>query len=250
MRERRRVPRYMFGVTGRLSPAGGGPSSNVTVRIISTEGCAIEGETDLRPGQKCEFYLDWRGVEIGVTAEVAWKTKDGRMGLKFRSVDRDTQRRLSDLCTTLRLQGPTGSAPKDSDTSPGLRRSESAPPPPPRKPAAAPPRRQVPRYASEMKAHLNTPAAASPSNVTIVILSVSGCCLEGENLPAPGTKCELSADWEGKQIRLQGEVVWKANQNQAGVKFLTLREDTVNTIRNICATLRLMPMGRLPLEAD
>jgi len=106
-------------------------------------------------------------------------------------------------------------------------------------------RRRVPRYNSELPAHLSNPATGVASSGTVVNLSVSGGCLEGRGLPEAGQKYELHTEWQGKRLLLRGDVVWKGKE-QVGVKFSSLDKGTENLLRRICSNLRLQPLGALP----
>ena len=178
MAERRTVPRYMYGTKGRVHPPSGGAGRNVQIGVISTQGCSILGGEALSIGEKCEIYIDWHGTELGMQAQVANREPDGTLGLRFLSVDPHTQRRLSEVCTSLRIQPPTRQTPEiEHGPLPALR----VPPP---APAAAPPlprppvreRRRVPRYVSELRAHITSSTGAS-TNVRVVTLSILGGCL-------------------------------------------------------------------------
>ena len=260
MRERRKVPRSQFGMTGTLHPPGGGVGRNVVVRVISTQGCAIEGADGPPVGKKCELYLDWRGTQMGVEGQVVSKDAEGRLGLKFLSLDKDMQNRLSDLCDTLRtrslsapLSGQVHTDRSLSDSTPARQPARAAAPPstapsPTPQPARARERRRVPRYVSELHARISDPTTGASSNVTLVTLSVFGGCLEGPGLPAVGKKCELNTEWDGRPLRVQGDVVWKSKERQVGVKFASLDEGAEKLLRQICANLRLQPMAPLPPE--
>jgi len=228
--------------------------TNVVVREISTRGCALEHVEGPSVGKRCELYVDWHGAQLGFEVQVMWKDAQGRMGLKFVSVDRDTQKRLSELCATLRTQPLSAPPPKETET--GRPLPESAPPAPPAVPLAAAPsppprparereRRRVPRYVSELRARLSNLDTGATSSVTLVSLSVLGGCLEGPQLPEPGQKCELDTEWEGKCLLVQGDVVWKGRE-RAGLKFVSLDEAAQKLLREICANLRLQPMAPMP----
>lgn len=261
MRERRKVPRYPFGMTGTFHPPGEGVGTRVVVRVVSTKGCAIEGADGPGVGKKCELYIDWRGAQIGVEGQVVSKDMEGRIGLKFLSVDKDIQMRLSDLCNTLRTQSVSASLAAKVDTDRSLsdsatarqsRPSGRAATPPPRSagPARAHERRRVPRYVSELRARISDPATGASSNVTLVTLSVLGGCFEGPGLPAAGQKCEVNTEWEGRPLRMQGTVVWSSKERRLGVKFASLDEGAEKLLRQICANLRLQPMAPLPPEPE
>lgn len=234
-----------------MHPAGGGVGTNVVVRVISTLGCSIEAAQGRSVGKKCELYFDWQGAQMGAEAQVVWRDEVGRMGLKFLSVDKDTQKRLSALCASLRAQAVAGPLPKDTDTAPPVLDSATVRQPAPLSRSAGPAtgreRRRVPRYVSELPAHLSNSDTGATSSVTLVTLSVSGGCIEGRELPEAGQKCELNIEWEGKQLVVQGDVVWKGKE-QVGVKFASLDEGPEKLLRQICANLRLQPLAPLPPE--
>lgn len=260
MRDHRKASRYQLGITGMLQSTAGGVGTSVVVRLISTLGCAIEGAGGLSVGKKCELYIDWQGVQIGVAGKVVSKDAEGRMGLKFLSVDKETRKRLSDLCDALRVQALAPSRPEvvttgrlipDSETEPQLVSPEQPPfpaPSPPARPARE--RRKVPRYISELPARLLDPATGAGSNVTLVTLSILGGCLEGPELPEAGQQCEVDAEWQGKPLRMPGHIVWRSEGKQVGVKFATLDEETERLLRQVCANLRLQPLAPLPPGPD
>lgn len=257
MRERREVSRYRFGLVGRLHQAGEGAGTNVVVRDIGTLGCALEHAEGMSVGKRCELYIDWQGTLLGFEAQVVWKDAEGRAGLKFLSVDKDTQERLGELCAALRAQMSSARQLKEAETGRFLPDSATtAPLAPPAFPLAAAPspaprlapqreRRQVPRYVSELRARVSNLATGATSSVALVTLSVLGGCLEGPQLPEAGQKCELDTEWESKRLLIQGDVVWKGRE-QAGVKFASLPEAAEKLLRQICASLRLQPLAPLP----
>jgi hypothetical protein len=240
-------------MTGTLRPSGEMVGRKVTIGVISPQGCAIEGAEDLTSGKKCELYISWRGSEIGVEGDVVSRDAEGRIGFRFLSADKDTRKRLNDLCDGLRVQPP--SAPPAGEMAAVGPLAESLAPrlPAPSAAASPPPavreRRRVPRYVSELRASLSAPAVGEFVKADLVTLSVLGCCLEGSQLLAAGQACEVNTEWEGKPLRLQGEVVWN-KQKQAGVKFVSLDEETQRLLRQICANLRLQPMAPLPPEPE
>ncbi len=257
MRERRKAPRFQYGKEGMLHPPDGGVGTRAVVHVISTLGGAVECEKSPATGKRCELYFDSDSGQIGVEAQAVSKDQRGRTGLKFLSVDKDTSQRLNDLCATLEAQPATLPGQEASPPAPPAHSVQPAPPscsPSPwaaAKPAAGQAkefeRRRVPRYVSELHASVSHGAASSA--VSLITLSVLGCCLEGQDLPASGSACEVSADWEGKALRLQGEVMWKKNR-QAGIKFSTLESETERLLRQVCANLRLQPLAPLPPQPE
>lgn len=248
MAERRTVPRYVYGTRGRLHPPGGGVGRNVQIGVISTLGCSILGGETLSIGEKCEIYLDWHGTELGMQAQVANREADGTLGLRFHSVDPHTQRRLGEVCTSLRIQPPTRQTPEvEHGPLPAVR----VPPPAPVAALPLPPapvreRRKVPRYVSELRAHITSAATGAASNVRVVTLSILGGCLEGRETPEPGTRFDLSTDWNGKPLRVTAEVAWKNPQGRVGMKFATLDPAAERLVREICSNLRLQPLAPVP----
>jgi hypothetical protein len=243
-----------------LHPSGEMVGTRVVVRVISTQGCALEGAEGLGVGKKCELYIDWRGAEMGVEGQVVSKDAEGRAGLKFLSVDKDIQKRLSELCSTLRIESLSSPLEREmdkslADSAIARQPTHAAAPPttapsPPSRPAPKRERRRVPRYVSDLRARLSDPGTGVTSRVTLVTLSVLGGCLEGSGLPAAGNKCEVSTEWEGKPLRLGGDVVWKSEDRQVGIKFASLDGEAEKLLRQICANLRLQPMAPLPPEPE
>jgi hypothetical protein len=240
-----------------LHPAGGGVGTKVLVRVISTQGCSLEGAEILIAGKKCELYIDWRGAQIGLQGKAVSEDEEGNLGLKFVSIDKDTRKRLSDLCDTLRVQSEAAPQQREPEAKPEstvpvsatepqmLRAAEpSAPPAPP----ATHERRRVPRYVSDLPAHISIPASGASWTVTLITLSVLGGCVEGPELPEPGQECQISTEWEGRALGLPGRVVWKSKEGRLGVKFAALDEETEKLLRQVCANLRLQPMAPLPSE--
>lgn len=212
------------------------------IRTLSATGCEVERSNGANIGKKCEVYFEWRDTVIGLQAHVAWRNVQGRMGLKFISVDRETQRRLNEICATLRAQPVSGERPEKKEET---------------RPAAGPltfhkhgdtavarmqerVRRQFPRYVSELPALLSNPATGAKANVLLVSLSLRGGCVEGQGLPEAGQRCEINAQWEGRSLQIRSDIVWRTKQ-QAGVRFETLDDGTQQTLKQICANLRLEP---------
>lgn len=227
--------------------------SKVVVRTISTQGCAVEGASGHELGKKCELYIDWHDLHIGVEAEVASLEPDGLLGLKFLSVDEDMKARLSELCDELRSRAMSVGVSKQQDTADSLAGSVSTgakatpipAPSTPAKPVRERERRKVPRYVSELSAHLSSPSTGTSADVALITLSVLGGCLEGAEFPV-GQPCEISTEWQGKRLKLQADVVWNSEENRVGVKFSYLDEDAQQLLRQVCSTLRIQPMGPPP----
>ena len=254
MRKYRKTTRYPCGLRGILHRAGETVGTNVTIRDISTLGCELKHAEGSSIGKNCELYFDWRGVHIGLVAEVAWEDAKGRAGLKFLQVDQDSRRRLNELCDALRTQPPqqkeADAAHSLSNAIPAQKAARSASPPAapsqPLQPASEQNRRMVPRYLSELKGNLLNPATGAATSVALISISVSGACLEGSELPDAGQICELQTECDGKELVLRGSVVWKTKV-QAGMKFSSVDAETDKLLRRTCASLRLQPPGPLPL---
>ena len=257
MRERRKAARYAFGLTGQLHRPGERVGTKVVVRIISTSGCAVEGTSDHGIGKKCELYFDWHNLHVGAEAEVASVDTTGRMGLRFLSLDLEMQSRLKGICDALRERAMAVGLPKQQDTvqsladsgtagektAAPLRPSTASPEPPPKQE-----RRKVPRYVSELPASISSPATGAGTDVALITLSVLGGCLEGSALPEAGQPCELAMEWQGRPLKIQGQVVWKGQRGQAGIIFIIPDKEAERLIRQICSSLRLQPMAALPPE--
>jgi PilZ domain-containing protein len=106
MQVRREVPRYIFEGQGKVIEASTGSASAVTFDDLSMRGCSIRGGALPPLGQPCELQIDWRGREIRLPATVAWKTKDGRAGLRFGAIPDDQLKLLRRLCASLHLLPP------------------------------------------------------------------------------------------------------------------------------------------------
>lgn len=86
------------------------------------------------------------------------------------------------------------------------------------------------------------------SNVTVVVLSVQGCCVQGAGVPEVGKKCQLTLDWQGDEIRTEALVVWKGLKGEAGLRFSSMDRQSTETLRALLATLMLQPLT--PLRSD
>lgn len=81
---------------------------------MSIKGACIEGGGALNPHQKCQLRIDWQGKQFLAQAEVIWKKKEGRTGLKFLSIDKQSEQVLREICATLQIQ-PLAPLPKEDD---------------------------------------------------------------------------------------------------------------------------------------
>lgn len=103
-------------------------------------------------------------------------------------------------------------------------------------------RRRVPRYLAEVTAQVTDHESAASLDVQVEVLSVQGCCVRGEGVPAQGKKCRLTFHWKGEEIQAEAQVVWKDPSGLAGLHFTTADTDTVSRLRSLCANLRLQPL--------
>lgn len=226
----------------------------MTVRDISIHGCELEHAEGSSNGENCELYFDWQGDHIGVVAQVVWKNAKGHAGLRFLQVDKDSQSRLNELCATLSKQpslaphhreAHAAHHPAGSTHGPGVARATTAaaaPQSPRSQPASERSRRLFPRYVSELRGHLSNPGTAATTRVTVVSLSISGASLQGSPLPDTGQSCDLQTEWEGRELVLPCNVVWKTKEH-AGVRFSSVDEETGKLLRRTLANLRLEPPG-------
>ncbi len=227
------------------------------IRDISTLGCKLERAEGPSIGEKCELYFDWRDTQVGLEGQVVWQGPEGQMGLKFLTVDKDTQMRLKEICDGLGMEplltprpkeagaahsAPASAKPHRAARSTDLRKAAT---PPPLQVVPERRRRLVPRYLSELPCRLSCPATGSTLNAMLVNISISGGCLEGPGLPDVGQTCELRIEWEDKWLVVSGDVVWNTKQG-VGVKFSSLDEEMEKLLRRICANLRLQPPAPLP----
>lgn len=103
-------------------------------------------------------------------------------------------------------------------------------------------RRKVPRYLAEVSAHISHAENDAGSKVIVEILSVQGACVRGTDLPEAGRKCRLTLEWQNERIEAEGEVAWKSHQGMAGLKSFSLDEKSLESLRELLATLRLQPL--------
>ena len=111
-------------------------------------------------------------------------------------------------------------------------------------------RRQVPRYMFGVAAKLSHATSATASNVRASVLSVRGCGIEGAGVPAVGQECEIAIEWRGADIHAHAKVVWKRSDGRTGLKFLSIPDEDLERLRELCATLQLQPMSPMPPEID
>jgi hypothetical protein len=109
-------------------------------------------------------------------------------------------------------------------------------------------RRQVPRYQAELKGRVAQPPGGAIVPVTVVTLSVAGCCLENAGSLKVKEECEITIDCEGKEFHAAAEVTWKSSKGEAGLRFIYVDQTSQELVRKICANLRLQPLAKLPEE--
>ncbi len=103
-------------------------------------------------------------------------------------------------------------------------------------------RRKVPRYLAEVSAQISHAQNDTGAKVIVEILSVQGACVRGSDLPEAGRKCRLTLQWQNERIQAEAEVAWRSHQGMAGLKFFSLDEKSVESLRELLATLRLQPL--------
>jgi hypothetical protein len=102
-------------------------------------------------------------------------------------------------------------------------------------------RRQAPRYTSDLTALVSVPGKDAVL-VKVITLAVRGCALTGIGIPDVGRNCELSIQWQGNTIHLGAQVAWKTPQALAGLKFVSVSDQDLALVRQLCSTLRLQPL--------
>jgi hypothetical protein len=252
MSSTRKVPRHEFSITANLHPARG-EFTAVMVRDISLMGCQVENAKVPKVGKLCELYFEWQGTMVGVEAQVVWGDARGRAGLKYQRVDEHAQRCLQELCASLQVQRAKGRQGGDMNAAearveakfewtehPMFRTVATAIPKPAKESERS--RRKLPRYISELRGDVLISTTGKSTDVFLIDLSVSGARLEGTELPNTGEFCQLRTEWEGVRILLPGKVAWKTSK-QAGLKFASLDDATARQLRDVCASLLILPPG-------
>jgi len=120
MHNRRRVSRYLFGLSARLSDSADPVGLDVRVVNISTQGCCVEGSGALKVGERRVLVISWRASEIRAEVAVIWSDPPpgaGRAGLCFRWVRPEDQPLLLELCSILANQPDSGPADAEGDKS-------------------------------------------------------------------------------------------------------------------------------------
>ena len=111
-------------------------------------------------------------------------------------------------------------------------------------------RRQVPRYMFDGVAQISQAPGGSFATISLKSISVSGCRAEGAGIPPPGQKCDLRIDWEGKEFQAAVEVMWKNGKVEVGLKFLSVDDQNLKMLRNLCSGLMIEPLAPLPPEQE
>jgi hypothetical protein len=107
-------------------------------------------------------------------------------------------------------------------------------------------RRDVPRYLYGGTGELHLSHAPSKLEIIIMSISVNGCRIEGSQLPDAGQHCEVRFNWQGMEFKAKGEIAWKGKDGTAGLRFSKVNEDSRETLLELCANLRLEPLGPRP----
>ena len=108
-------------------------------------------------------------------------------------------------------------------------------------------RRNVPRYNATLSARICLPGQ-DPMLVKVLTLAVKGCAIKGMGIPEVGKPCELVIQWQGREIPLGSQVAWKTREGMAGLRFVSVGEQDVEVLRELCSTLRLQPLA--PMRTD
>jgi hypothetical protein len=111
-------------------------------------------------------------------------------------------------------------------------------------------RRQVPRYSFKGTAQLSPSPDGPSANVALLSVSVTGCRTESPIAPAVGQKCMLTIEWQGRPFRTEVEVVWKSPKGGAGLRFLSVDQENLMLLRDICRSHPLEPLTKLAETPD
>ena len=103
-------------------------------------------------------------------------------------------------------------------------------------------RRRVPRYFAEVTATLTNHESGTSQVVQVEVLSVQGCCVRGEEIPATGRNCRLLFRWKGDEFRAEAQVVWQDKEGLSGLRFTSTDQETLAGLRALCSSLRLQPL--------
>ncbi len=111
-------------------------------------------------------------------------------------------------------------------------------------------RRQAPRYLCELKGQVRQLGSGVPLTVNVTTLSTKGCGIEGTGTLNVGQRCTVGLEWHGKDLRAEAEVVWATAQGRAGLKIVGITDENLALLKELCATLQLQPLVRLPPEPE
>ena len=78
-------------------------------------------------------------------------------------------------------------------------------------------RRSVPRYQYRAHGRLILSSGSPVIQVDFTTLSVRGCRVKGEAIPAMGQRCQVALQWEGLEFRAEAEVKWRKPDGDAGL---------------------------------
>jgi hypothetical protein len=104
VRERRRVPRYVSQLRARLLDRATGANLPVRLTTLSVLGGCLEGSGLPAPGHQCEVDTEWEGKPLRMPTEIVWNNKGTQVGLRFASLDAETENLLRRVCSNLRIQ--------------------------------------------------------------------------------------------------------------------------------------------------
>ena len=102
--ERRRVPRYVSDLPASVSVPATGRSWTVKLITLSVLGGCVEASELPEPGQECQITTEWEGRALTLPGKVVWRSREGRLGVRFAALEESTDRLLRQVCANLRLQ--------------------------------------------------------------------------------------------------------------------------------------------------
>jgi hypothetical protein len=111
-------------------------------------------------------------------------------------------------------------------------------------------RREVPRYACELPAHLSLTNGQVVGGLTVTGVGVKGCGTTGTGAPAVGQTGTIFIEWQGWQFQAEAEVVWKKKEAQAGFRFTSVDKKNQELLVRICTHHPLQPLATRPKAAD
>lgn len=106
--------------------------------------------------------------------------------------------------------------------------------------------RKAKRYQLGLKGVFHHARDSGGANVIIRDISTHGCELEHAHGSNNGEVCELYFDWQGAQVGLEAQVVWKNAKGHAGLKFLRIDKPSQRRLNDLCATLSRQPLPAPP----